>query len=138
MLHLIIDGYTAYRLRLQDVALIENLVLRTINFLGMHLAMGPYTQAFGPPGAGVTSSAVITTTAILMESHIIIHTFPEAGRIFLDIATCQDPKTVDIGGVVLLWQEGLGLMPMVFKKILRGVELDMLVAQQDALRFGMN
>jgi S-adenosylmethionine decarboxylase len=40
-----------------------------------------YTHEFSPQG--------VTATAVLSESHINVHTWPERGLLFIDIATCS-------------------------------------------------
>jgi len=36
----------------------------------------------------------ITAAAIVGESHLAVHTWPEEGRIFVDIASCRDEASV--------------------------------------------
>ena len=44
-------------------------------------------QRFEPQG--------VTAVAVVGESHLAVHTWPEEGRLFLDIATCGDPSLAD-------------------------------------------
>ena len=37
----------------------------------------------------------VTGAAIVGESHLTIHTWPEEGRAFVDVASCGDPEGVD-------------------------------------------
>jgi S-adenosylmethionine decarboxylase len=37
----------------------------------------------------------VTGSAIVGESHLSIHTWPENGKLFVDVASCSDPSSVD-------------------------------------------
>lgn len=36
----------------------------------------------------------VTAAAIVGESHIALHTWPESGRMFVDVASCSDERSV--------------------------------------------
>jgi S-adenosylmethionine decarboxylase len=44
-------------------------------------------QPFEPQG--------VTACAVVGESHLAIHTWPEEGRLFLDVASCSTRESVD-------------------------------------------
>jgi S-adenosylmethionine decarboxylase len=56
------------------------------------VAAGPFTllqlvvQPFTPHG--------VTACAIVGESHLSVHTWPEEGRLFLDVASCSTQESV--------------------------------------------
>ncbi len=37
----------------------------------------------------------VTAAAIVGESHLALHTWPEQGRLFVDVASCGEPAGVD-------------------------------------------
>jgi len=64
----------------------------------------------------------ITAAAIVGESHLTIHTWPEEGRAFVDIASCGDPDGVpraldsivrDLPGAVVAERRDIRLGPSV-------------------------
>lgn len=38
----------------------------------------------------------VTGSAIVGESHLSVHTWPENGKLFVDVASCSDPASVDL------------------------------------------
>jgi S-adenosylmethionine decarboxylase len=38
----------------------------------------------------------VTGAAIVGESHLTIHTWPESGKLFVDVASCSEPASVDL------------------------------------------
>lgn len=42
------------------------------------------------PGGGITGLVA------LAESHVAIHTWPERGALWVEFATCGDPKSLDV------------------------------------------
>ncbi|MGV8921069.1 MAG: adenosylmethionine decarboxylase [Pseudomonas sp.] len=66
---------------LNNLILLENLLLEAIP-LGGATVCGHISKQFQPHG--------VTVLVLLSESHASIHTYPEAGCLFLDIFTCGD------------------------------------------------
>ncbi len=66
--------------RLNDREYLENLLVEGIDKSGLH-TVKVLSHKFDPVG--------VTVIAIISESHIAIHTYPEAGHISLDIFTCS-------------------------------------------------
>ena len=77
-LHLLVDFFNAENL--QDEALIEKAMREAAQTCGATV-LSLHLHSFGE-GAGITG------VAILSESHISIHTWPETGYIALDIFMC--------------------------------------------------
>lgn len=78
-LHVILDGWGAPFELLDDAQGIERLLRRAVARLGgriLHL----YVHAFDPQG--------LTAFALLAESHIAIHTWPETGHFAADLFFC--------------------------------------------------
>jgi S-adenosylmethionine decarboxylase len=69
--------------------------------------LSTYMKRFQPQG--------VTGVAILGESHIAVHSWPEQGKLFLDIATCSTKESAAVafneilahfpGGSVAFYQE---------------------------------
>lgn len=83
-LHLLVDFYEAEHL--QDQALIERALRDAAKTCGATV-LSLHLHSFGPDSG-------ITGVAVLSESHISIHTWPETGYIALDIFMCGtcDPR----------------------------------------------
>jgi S-adenosylmethionine decarboxylase len=48
--------------------------------------LGDITRRFAPQG--------VTACAVLGESHLAVHTWPEEGRLFVDVASCASEASV--------------------------------------------
>ena len=48
----------------------------------------------------------MTGLVLLAESHAAIHTWPEEGYAWCELATCGDPKDCDLFESLIKWQEG--------------------------------
>ncbi len=67
--------------KLNDELLLKQILTDSINESGLHY-VDIISHKFSPVG--------VTVLAIISESHVGIHTYPEAGQISLDIFTCSD------------------------------------------------
>lgn len=86
-MHLIIDGYGGNSERMQDLALLYELLDRYPSTIGMTKIAPPYVFKYTgskPEDWGITGFVLIA------ESHISIHTFPERDYICIDIFSCKD------------------------------------------------
>ncbi|MEP3277730.1 MAG: adenosylmethionine decarboxylase [Stappiaceae bacterium] len=79
--HLIIDLYDACRDRLDDINHIEHALLECVEKAGATL-LHIHLHRFEPNG--------ISGVAVLAESHISIHSWPENGYAALDVFMCGD------------------------------------------------
>jgi S-adenosylmethionine decarboxylase len=75
----------AERAQLDDRAAIDRCLRAGVDAGGFSLRK-LVTVAFDPHG--------VTGTAVVGESHLSIHTWPEEGRAFVDVASCKDREGV--------------------------------------------
>ena len=109
--HLIIDLYGARRL--DDLEHIERTLKRCVEVAGatlLHIHLHHFT-----PNGGVSG------VAVLSESHISIHSWPEADYAALDVFMCGESKPQLAIGVL---QEGFDPKHIMVTEHLRGKELD--------------
>lgn len=84
-LHLVADFWGCPREPLEDEGLLRGVIKEASGRIGAHLRrLDSYKFAPRPPSHG----GGVTAHAILAESHIAIHTYPEEGFVSLDIYTC--------------------------------------------------
>jgi len=79
--HCILELYECDQLRLNDEAFLRTVVTTAAKFAGATL-LNLITHHFEPQG--------VTGLALLAESHISIHTWPEDGYAAIDVFTCGD------------------------------------------------
>ena len=85
-MHLVIDGFGAQPEKLQDLALVFDLLDNFPDAIGMTKIMPPYVFRYTgikPEDWGVSGVVLIA------ESHISIHTFPEKNYVSVDIFSCK-------------------------------------------------
>ncbi len=119
--HLIIDLFGARRL--DDLKHIERTLKRCVEVSGatlLHIHLHHFT-----PNGGVSG------VAVLSESHISIHSWPEANYAALDVFMCGEAKPHLAVGVL---KEAFGASDVVVKEHLRGEELEQLKWQAAAGR----
>jgi S-adenosylmethionine decarboxylase len=119
--HLIIDLFGARRL--DDLKHIERTLKRCVEVAGatlLHIHLHHFT-----PNGGVSG------VAVLSESHISIHSWPEADYAALDVFMCGDAKP---HLAIPVLKEAFGAQDVVVKEHLRGEELEQLKWQQAAER----
>jgi S-adenosylmethionine decarboxylase len=66
--------------QLDDVHFIEHLLVEAVSAGGLTM-LHKHVHKFEPQG--------VTAAAVLSESHLAVHTWPENGLLFIDIATCS-------------------------------------------------
>ena len=119
--HLIIDLFGARRL--DDLKHIERTLKRCVEVAGatlLHIHLHHFT-----PNGGVSG------VAVLSESHISIHSWPEANYAALDVFMCGEAQP---HLAVPVLKEAFGAKDVVVKEHLRGEELEQLEWQQAASR----
>jgi S-adenosylmethionine decarboxylase len=87
--HFILEMWDCNREIVNDVKKITQILSEAVNDAGATIIKQFYHE-FNPPG--------ITGVAILTESHISIHTWPEEGYVAVDLFTCgtqTDPKLAE-------------------------------------------
>ncbi len=85
-MHLVIDGFGAQPDRLQDLAMVFDLLDNYPAHIGMTKIMPPYVFRYTgikPEDWGISGVVLIA------ESHISIHTFPDKQYINIDIFSCK-------------------------------------------------
>ena len=81
--HCILELYKCDHTKLNDEAFIRTTITSSAKIAGATL-MNLVTHSFKPQG--------VTGLALLAESHISIHTWPEVGYAAIDVFTCGDHK----------------------------------------------
>jgi S-adenosylmethionine decarboxylase len=118
-IHLIIDLFGAKRL--DDIRHIERTLMRCVEVSGatlLHMHLHHFT-----PNGGVSG------VAVLSESHISIHSWPEADFAALDVFMCGDARP---HLAVSVLKEAFGAADVVVKEHKRGQELEQLKWRQAA------
>ena len=101
-MHLVIDGYGGNIGRMQDMALVYDLLDRYPSRIGMTKIAPPYVFRYigsKPEDWGITGIVLIA------ESHISIHTFPDRDYVCVDIFSCKDFDAQQALGEVSDWFE---------------------------------
>lgn len=86
-----VDAYDCDPARLADVPTLRAIVTRVIRELGLHPVEEPVWHRFPGPGG-------VTGFALLAESHLSVHTFPENGFAAFDLYCCRERPRFDWKG----------------------------------------
>ena len=100
-LHLTLDGYGCSRDALADTLAIYQFLDRAPAEIGMTKIMSPHVIDYRPPPDRPPEDWGVTGFVIIAESHISIHTFPEALYLSLDIFSCKPFNTNDAARMVI-------------------------------------
>ena len=84
--HCILELYECDRLKLNDESFVRTTITTAAKLAGAHL-LNLITHKFDPQG--------VTGLALLAESHISVHTWPENGYAAIDVFTCGDQTVPD-------------------------------------------
>ena len=79
----VVDASGCRAAALRDRATLERVLRRAIDELGLTLAAEPVWHVFPGPG-GVTGMALLT------ESHLVCHTYPEYGSATFNLYCCRE------------------------------------------------
>ncbi|MDU4960952.1 MAG: adenosylmethionine decarboxylase [Sporomusaceae bacterium] len=90
--HLTVDMYGCSFEHLDDIAFIKEAMLTAIAQANMTL-LDFTSHKFNPQG--------LTAMALLAESHLNVHTYPELGYAAIDVFTCGNPHCPDKAVAVL-------------------------------------
>tara|TARA_Y100000004_G_C8726079_1_gene332198 strand:- start:101 stop:436 length:336 start_codon:yes stop_codon:yes gene_type:complete len=96
---------------LNDEAHVRNVLANAALFSGSTL-LGIQSHKFEPQG--------VTAVALLAESHISIHTWPENGRAVCDVFTCGE-HTNPVSGATYMY-EAMGASDLVSETFVRPLE----------------
>ena len=86
--HLLLEACGARKEKLQDIALISDLLDNFPDKMQMTKIMPPYV--FKYDGGEIKEDWGISGVVLIAESHIALHTFPEKGFFTLDIFSCKE------------------------------------------------
>ncbi len=111
--HLLVELYGCESARLDDRAAVRSALLATAELIGATV-VGECFHNYAPQG--------VSGVVIIAESHLAVHTWPEASYAAVDFFTCGelDPRA----GMRRLAQE-LGASEYRYKQVLRGVDADL-------------
>ncbi len=98
---------------LQDVAVLAALFEELVGALALSVVGSPQWHVFPAPGG-------ITGLALLSESHLAIHTFPEHGYAALSIYSCRPRAALDFAALL--------------QRHLKSVSVDVRTATREAAR----
>src|SRR3989338_5656950 len=96
--HLLLEAYGSRKDKLQDIAIISDLLDSFPQKMQMTKIMPPYV--FRYDGGEVKEDWGISGVVLIAESHIALHTFPEKGFFTLDIFSCKDFNVRDAVDIV--------------------------------------
>ncbi|MFH1418441.1 MAG: adenosylmethionine decarboxylase [Planctomycetota bacterium] len=111
--HCILELYDCPSHLLDDEAFVTRTLREAVN-QGMATLLGEVSHKFHPQG--------VTALALIAESHVAIHTWPECGYVAVDVFTCGDRASAEkaCGYMVEAFQAGRHTM----RKLARGLEVD--------------
>lgn len=88
---------------LNDETKVKDLLQTAISVAGMSLMAGPYASREKPRDIG--KGPGITACAILYESHVVIHTYPEQRWFLFEITSCKDFVVSRVENLLRAWAE---------------------------------
>ncbi len=106
----LIDATGCDPARLRDVAALSALFEALVVGLSLRIVGTPQWHVFPPPGG-------ITGLALLSESHVAIHTFPEHGFAALNVYCCRTRAPADFAALL---RQHLGAMACEVRELPRG------------------
>ena len=86
-MHLVMDGYGADPKRLQDEALVHELLEEYPDAIGMTKISEPFVYRYDT--GSVPTDWGVSGFVLIAESHISVHTFPDRGYMNVDIFSCK-------------------------------------------------
>ena len=91
--HLMIDGYGGDKQRLNDESLVIQSLSELPQKMGMRILGKP--QVYLAPENDMKDPGGWSGVAVIMESHISVHTFPERRFVSIDVYTCRNGLDVE-------------------------------------------
>lgn len=107
-----VDAYGCDPVTLRDVGTLRRVLDRAIEELDLHPIAKPVWHRFPGPGG-------VTGFALLAESHLSVHTFPESGFAAFDLYCCRPRRRWGWKAALI---EALGARRVVVRSGRRGVE----------------
>jgi len=111
-IHLLIDYYHVNSEQIENIAFVEQTLCNAINIAGFNLVR-IIAEKYEPQGLSVI--------AMLKESHVSIHTYPENNSMFIDIFTCGDGVPEKINQLL---QKSFNPQYIEITRIIRGTSKD--------------
>lgn len=108
--HLVAELYGCDHARLDDVVLVERLVREACAEVGATV-LQVVAHRYAPQG--------VTATAVIAESHLSVHTWPEHGYAAADVFTCGD---LDPRLAFVHLRDGLAASQTRMRVVLRGLD----------------
>jgi S-adenosylmethionine decarboxylase len=93
-LHAIIDGHGKNVLLMTDKEAMAGFLVELVEACGMSVFKEPIVVGYPWPGS--TDTTALSAVCFLMESAVVVHTYPEKKFAFVDVFSCQD---FDVGKV---------------------------------------
>ncbi|MDA1096317.1 MAG: S-adenosylmethionine decarboxylase [Chloroflexi bacterium] len=87
-MHLVMDGYGADPQKLQDEALVYQLLDEYPAAIGMTKISEPFVYRYATGAVPVDWG--VSGFVLIAESHISVHTFPDRGYINVDVFSCKE------------------------------------------------
>lgn len=88
-----LDGYTRSPALLNDAEFIRRFIVELAKTIEMQIINGPtvvsFKETLKDPQAGLSAFAIVA------ESHIAVHTWPETGYIWVDVVSCRPFRSED-------------------------------------------
>jgi len=82
-MHLMLDGIATRNLA--DEHVVARFITEAASLIGMNIVLGPVVKLLkNENGCGISAFAIIA------QSNIAVHTFPENGYIYVDVFSCGD------------------------------------------------
>lgn len=94
IMHLILDGPCSDIFKLRSEEEVEGFVRDAAAVLGLEIISGPHTVTLDNG-----KEAGVSCVAIIAESNICVHTWPEYGFINIDFFSCKDVSPVRLEGL---------------------------------------
>ncbi len=116
--HLTLDGYGASVERLNDMHRVFAALNNVPDLLNMKKIITPYVVHY--PGNGKKDRGGYSGMVMIAESHISIHTFPDARFVSIDVYTCQG--SLEIGTAMKFFQREFGVKEWEKHVIKRGTK----------------
>lgn len=86
---------------LRDEEAVKDLLITAIKVAGMRLLAGPFIAE--EPFRDIGKGPGITACAILYESHVVIHTYPEQAWFLFEMTSCKEFPVERVENLLRTW-----------------------------------
>jgi S-adenosylmethionine decarboxylase len=112
-----LDALSEMSEKLRDKNYIDQVICEAIKQIGMKLIDGPHSISYNDC---IAEESGITSTAILAESAVTIHTYPNTGYFALDVFSC---KPFDAASLLAFFQKHFHINRYHMNRIVRGSQV---------------